>query len=459
MSSTRENLKSRVVRAGAWATAYSVAGIVLRLGSSLILTRLLVPEVFGLVSLSSALLTIVNLFSDIGLGPCVIYHKHGEERAFLDTVRTMTAIRGTLIATVATLVALALKVGVSFGLFAAQSTYNHPDLPAVLMMTALTSVILGFKSPKMFVCERRLDLKTLLSVELVASVVGIAATVCLTWLWRSVWAIVVGGYATALVSVFLSHYWVPGDLGRFGWDKGYAREIIRYGRWVLMSSMAHVLGVNADRLLLGIWLAPTMLGFYTLALNIVGALSSIAVRPFEAVGMSAFSELARERRDALRKAYFRLRLPFDLTSTAAAGFLFATGQLLIDVLYDDRYRTAGRTLQILSFSLMFPRFNVISTVHAALGHPETGSWASVVRLASVVLFVPIAHGLWGYEGTIWAVALFQVPNVLFLLWRNRRFDLNDLLYEVKMLAAWPAGFVLGWSAVQLVPSILALVGR
>jgi O-antigen/teichoic acid export membrane protein len=260
------------------------------------------------------------------------------------------------------------------------------------------------------------------------------------------------------VSVFLSHYWVPGDRGRFGWDKGYAREIIRYGRWVLMSSMAHVLGVNADRLLLGIWLTPTMLGFYTLALNIVGALSSIAVRPFEAVGMSAFSELARERRDALRKAYFRLRLPFDLTSIAAAGFLFATGQLLIDVLYDERYRTAGRTLQVLSFSLMFPRFNVISTVHAALGHPETGSWASVVRLVSVVLFVPTGYKIWGYEGAIWALALFQVPNSIFLLWRNHKFGLNDLLYEAKMLAAWPAGFALGWVAVQLAPPILALVG-
>jgi hypothetical protein len=78
---------------------------------------------------------------------------------------------------------------------------------------------------------------------------------------------------------------------------------------------------------------------------------------------------------------------------------------------------------------------------------------------SVVLFVPVAHELWGYEGTIWAVALFQAPNAVFLLWRNRRFDLNDLLYEVKMLAAWPAGFILGWIAAQLAPSILALVGR
>jgi O-antigen/teichoic acid export membrane protein len=174
--------------------------------------------------------------------------------------------------------------------------------------------------------------------------------------------------------------------------------------------------------------------------------------------MSAFSELARERRDALRKAYFRLRLPFDLTSIAAAGFLFATGQLLIDVLYDERYRTAGRTLQVLSFSLMFPRFNVISTVHAALGHPETGSWASVVRLVSVVLFVPTGYKIWGYEGAIWALALFQVPNSIFLLWRNHKFGLNDLLYEAKMLAAWPAGFALGWVAVQLAPPILALVG-
>jgi O-antigen/teichoic acid export membrane protein len=454
----KASLKQRALRAALWSIVIAAGGTVMRFASSMIMTRLLVPEVFGVVALAGVLYAVVSLLSDIGLRQCVIYNERGEEQDFLDTVWSLSSLRGVFIALIASLVAFGIHGAVSIGWFAAGSVYAHPDLPLVLALTALSSLWMGLKSPKLYLLERRLDLKTIGYVELVSQLAGMVVTIGLTFKWRSVWAIVVGSHVTTLTTLILSHFWIPGPIGRLGWDRKAAREIIQYGRWILLSSTAFVIANSGDRLLLGVWISSAMLGFYMLALNIVSAAESIASRPFTEVGMPAFSEVARRGSNDLRQVYFRFRLPYDLVTVAAAGFLFATGQMLVDVVYDDRYKSAGWTLQILSFSLLFPRFGVAATVHASLGQPQTGSWVNIAKLLSVVTFIPLGHALGGYQGAMWAIAFHMLPSVMITFWRNHRFGLNDFMYELKVLFMWPAGFLAGWLGTLVARPILSWIG-
>jgi O-antigen/teichoic acid export membrane protein len=458
MSNKSGSLKERAVRAGIWITMLGMAGTALRFGSSMIMTRLLVPDIFGIVALAGVVYMIISLLSDIGLRQCVIYSERGEERRFLDTVWSISAMRGAFISVAAALVAAGIGWGASRGWFDPKSVYAHPDLPGVLALTALSSLLLGFKSPKLYVCERHLDFRTVVSLEFLGNFVGAVATIYLTWRWRSVWAIVVGGYANTITTLALSHFSIPGPIGRLRWDKDCAREIVRYGRWILMSSTAYVFASNGDRILLGAWATPAMLGFYMLALNMVNAFESIVSRPFVDVGMPAFSELGRTSRSEVRKKYLRFRRPLDLATVLGSGILFATGQTLIKILYDPRYVDAGRTLQILSMSLLFMRYGTIGVVHSALGRPHTLAWTSVVKLASVYTIIPLGYFIGGYEGAIWAIALHMIPSTAFLFWRNREFQLNDFAFEFRMLLMWPVGFAGGWLAAKSARPVLGMLG-
>jgi O-antigen/teichoic acid export membrane protein len=211
-------------------------------------------------------------------------------------------------------------------------------------------------------------------------------------------------------------------------------------------------------LLFGIWFTPEMLAFYALALNIVQSADMVISRPFTSVGAPAFGEMVRRGGEGLRSVYFRFRLPYDLATVGAAGFLFVAGQMMIDVLYDPRYTAAGRALQIISFSLLFPRYSVIGTVHAAQGNPQYLSAASVIRLISVLIFIPAGYWMGGYEGAMWAMALHMLPSSFFLWWSSRALKLDDVLFELKMLVAWPVGAALGWLAVLIGRPVLALFG-
>lgn len=456
MTAASGSLKSRALRAGIWSTALAFAGTALRFGSSLILTRLLVPEVFGLVALAMVLFAVVALLSDVGLRQSIIYNEKGEDGEFLGTAWGMSAVRGLVISALSGLIALVVYIGQHAGWFAEGTVYAHPQLPAVLALTGLTAAIGGLKSPKVYVCERRLDLRSPGYIELMAQFTGMVATILLALNWRTVWPIVIGAHVSAITTVLLSLFWLKGPIGRMQWNRAYVREIILFGRWVMLSSLAFVVASNADRLMFGIWFSPEMLGFYALALNIVLAADTVISRPFVSVGAPAFGEMVRRGGEGLRRVYFRFRLPYDLISIGAAGFLFAAGQLIIDVLYDPRYTAAGRALQIMSFSLLFPRYNVIGTVHAAHGNPQIGTWASLVRLASVLMFIPVGYRLGGNEGAMWAMAFHMLPASFFLWWSSRALKLDDVLFELKMLAAWPVGAALGWLAVVTMRPLLAL---
>jgi hypothetical protein len=72
-------LVQRVRQAALSAVIGRTGSQALRLLSNLILTRLLFPEAFGLMAIVTAVMTGLQLFSDLGVGPSVIQNESGEE--------------------------------------------------------------------------------------------------------------------------------------------------------------------------------------------------------------------------------------------------------------------------------------------------------------------------------------------------------------------------------------------
>ena len=74
-------------------TGYGGAQVI-RLASSLLLTRLLFEEAFGIMALVTVFMQGLQLFSDIGLGPNIVQNERGDDPKFLNTAWTMQVARG-----------------------------------------------------------------------------------------------------------------------------------------------------------------------------------------------------------------------------------------------------------------------------------------------------------------------------------------------------------------------------
>src|SRR5581483_9669453 len=94
LSLERTSLKQRVLNAGIWSFAAFAVSQVIRLGSSLLLTRLLVPEMFGVMAIAQMVMVGLQLFSDVGLKQTIIQSGRGSDPAFLNTAWVVQILRG-----------------------------------------------------------------------------------------------------------------------------------------------------------------------------------------------------------------------------------------------------------------------------------------------------------------------------------------------------------------------------
>src|SRR3954452_22110302 len=67
--------------------------LVLRFGSSLILTRLLLPEAYGVFGPAMSVMFLLELLCDIGIRPAVVRSANGEDSRFLGTAWAILLVR------------------------------------------------------------------------------------------------------------------------------------------------------------------------------------------------------------------------------------------------------------------------------------------------------------------------------------------------------------------------------
>jgi len=438
------SLKQRVLRAGGWNFAGYGLGQVIRLGSNLIMTRLLVPEMFGVMAIATMVTVILGMLSDIGLRQNIVRSPRGDDPAFLDTAWTVQVLRGIALWLVALGLSFALVLANRNGMVPAGSVYASAVLPLVIAASSFSTVIAGFRSTKWATAFRRFEQKRIMQIELIGQVIAIAVMVVIGVATHSIWALVAGGLLLSVITTVLSHTWMSGHSNRFRWEASALRELFHFGKWVFVSSSVGILAASGDRLLLGGFVDAHVLGLYAIATLILGAIGGGVGRLFVMVLMPALGEIARNERSRLREVYYRMRTPFDLLLLFVAGGLFVCGQLVIDVLYDPRYSDAGGMLKVLALSLFAARYEVANQTYLALGLPRCMAIVNAVDCISLYTLVPLLYWLGGTPAAIWGIALHTLATLPFVFYFNHRLQLNDFRRELALLAALPAGWLCGY---------------
>lgn len=325
-----EALGPRALR-GSLLTLISFGGQnVLRLGSNLLLTRILFPEAFGLMALVQVFIVGLQMFSDMGIQTSVIRSNRGDDPAFLDTAWTFQVLRGAL-----------LWLG-CFGIaFPVATFYGEAQLQDILPVAGLSMLILGFASINMATVNRKLLLGRLTFLELGAQVAGITVMVVLALITESVWALVAGGLVDAVVRAILSHVILPGRRARFALERPAVLELFHFGKWIFLSTVAGFLMQHGDRAILGRYITLTDLAFYNIGFFLAtvpemlnASLNGRILFPLYCNKPPA--ESAENRAKTLRA---RVTLTAGMFAVSVPLILF--GNDLVQLLYDPRYHAAG----------------------------------------------------------------------------------------------------------------------
>lgn len=431
-------LKQRVFKAGRWTMAGFGLSQTIRFGSNLLMTRLLVPEMFGVMAIATMVMYGLALFSDVGLRQNIVQSKRGNDAAFLNTAWVIQILRGVLIWFFALGVSMLVILANRIGMVPADSVYAESSLPYVIAILSASAVIMGFESTKLSEASRNLSLDRITQIEIGSQVAGLVCMIVWVAIDRSIWALVAGSICSSLVKVTLSHVWLQGVANRWQWDNTAFHEIIRFGKWIFVSSILGFLVNSGDRLLLGGLVSTAELGVYVIAFLIFNSVEQVLAKIIGDVAYPALSEIVRERPDGLKSAYYRFHLVIASFTFFCAGILMVSGGELIGLLYDKRYEQAGWMLEILAVALLTIPFRVALLTFMALGKARLHAEIIAIRVLALFVLAPAGFHLFGLHGAVWGIAVsyFSVlPMIIFQKIRHGLFDLGkELLAPIALLA-------------------------
>ena len=426
-----------------WTIAGYGLSMAIRLGSNLLMTRLLVPDVFGIMAISTVIMAGLNMFSDLGLKQNIIHSVRGDDQTFLNTAWVFQIFRGFVLWSFALGIDLILVVAVRHNMAPRASVYADPRLPYVIAALSFSVIIGGFNSTKLFQANRHLALGSVTMLTLAAQLSGVLTMLSWASFDRSISALVAGNICASLVTMLLSHIWLKGNANRWEWEPSAFREIFHFGKWLFVSSILFFIVTNSDRILLGAMVDKDMLGIYVIAFFIVDLIRQGALAVVSNVAFPALSVTARERRNSLRANYYRMHFAITLFVYFCLGALIVSGRALISILYDIRYAQAGWMLQLLSIGLLLVPFQMSIQYFMALGNTRINTVILAVRLASLYIGMPIGFYFFGLPGAIAGAVISDLSTIPIVAFNSSRYGLFDLTKELSFVPMLGLGAVAG----------------
>ncbi|MEC4804028.1 MAG: oligosaccharide flippase family protein [Jaaginema sp. PMC 1079.18] len=394
----------------------------LRLVSNLILTRLLVPELFGLMSLITTFIVGLHLFSDIGIGASLIQNRRGDEPKFYNTAWTLQVVRGISI--------WLLSIPMAY---IAVQVYEDSRLWLLIVVAFGTSIFGGFESIAEHLLSRRVQQGRQQMLFFTTQISAIVITAVWAYFDKSIWALVVGNLVSTFLAMILSYYLlIPGIKHRFTWDKESVRAIAAFGKWIFISTAVTYIAMQADRIILPKLESFEALGIYTVAYTFAYLPQQIVSQLSTKVLFPLFSEFAELPRQELRQKILNKRRLLLFAIALFVALVVSFGDYLIIFLYDERYRKGAWILPILAFGI-WPNvlFDSISKVLMAVGKPQYHAFANMSKAVFVCLSYPLGFFWFGFPGFVTAVALNDLPIYFACLFGLERENLSSLRQDIE----------------------------
>jgi O-antigen/teichoic acid export membrane protein len=253
--------------------------------------------------------------------------------------------------------------------------------------------------------------------------------------------------------LFWSHAINRARPNKFALEWAAVKELLSFGKWIFVSTALMFLASQADRFLLGKFFSMAWFGVYNIAVNlaelpkqVIQRLNGKVIYPL----ITKYAHLSHEElRGKIRAARWRLLLAL----AALLAFFGSAGDIVIHILYDQRYRSAAWILPLLAFG-MWPLI-LLSTIEGsllAIGKSKYAAMGNLAKFLYMIIVLPLAHRFGGETAVILAIALNDIPSYIILNIALAKERLS-LLRQDAALTVLLIGMTAFWFALRLIAGL------
>jgi O-antigen/teichoic acid export membrane protein len=419
----------------------------LRLCFNLILSRLLVPEDFGVMAFALSIYTWFALASDFGLRQSVIAEKLPFSNEFLETYWALQALRSLLLFAACMVGAFFLGIVSSAPNQIVDTTLTDPRTKWYLFGIGICILIDGLRTPFEKSAYRQLARKSIAVIEVSAQVFAGGVMIGAAKLGFGLWSLLLGMLASTIGMLILGFYKFHLKPIRMKLHKGQIRKIVKYARWVWVSSVMQGLINNVDKMIIGTVSAAAIMGLYSIAVTIFSVFAMLLAKIVDEIFNPVLSNIRDKELGQLHANYARCGTLISIGAFVMAAVLFVSAESLIRLLFDKRYVESGLYLTLMAAGLLSARVNMFSALVFTL---NLGSVHMAMNFVRLLLTVGLTLFLYSYFSVLGIAFAFGAAPILMLpvVWYFER-----KVIKSSEPSLWPlffAGvFLLGFAAKQL----------
>ena len=385
-----------------WSAVASYGCQAVRFVTSIVLARLLAPEYFGLLAMAQVFVGFAGTFSTMGFSQSIVQRKRITEE-LLSSLFFVTLAVGCLIAVI---LACASPV------FA--WIYRNPEVTPIIATLSLTFILRAPCLVPAALLTRRLAFNRLAVIDISLAALTATAAITLAWFGWGVWALVWPTVASPLIRIpmlYVASGWRPRPL--FRWSE--VRSVIGFGANLTGFNIFNYFARNADYFIIGVFLGPIPLGYYSLAYGIM-------LRPRDAVtnvlGRVLFPAFSRMQDDdaRLKAAYLRACGAIAFVTFPMMLGLLVVARPFVEVVLGEKW------LSVVPLIYVFAPLGMLQSIGSTVGQlflaKGRADWQFRIGIVRGILIVAsFLIGLpWGILGIATSYTLMIVVTWIPALW-------------------------------------------
>jgi O-antigen/teichoic acid export membrane protein len=408
-------LKQQAISGVKWTGLSNTIKSVLQLLQLACLGRILAASDFGLMAIAMVAIGFSQIFADMGISNAIIYKQHSTKEE-LSSLYWLNIAAGASVFLIVWFVAPTIS-----------SFYKEIQLTDLLRLTGAIFLIVPFGQQFQILLQKELQFNALAIIEVSSSVISTFTAIVTAIAGQGVYSLVWGQLAGAVftaIALMLKGWkkWRP----LFKFNIKDTKEYLGFGLYQIGERSINYFSLNLDKLMIGRLLGTDVLGFYSVAYQLVMRPREIISPVFTKVSFPLFSKIQHD--DArLRNGYLKLIQVIAFITMPVYFGMYGVSDSFVPVLLGKGW---AETIPIFNMMVILGVFYVIANPVGSLllakGRADIGFWYNVFALGLTIPAI-IAGSHWGIMGVLWGLVI-RSAFILF-----------------------PCGCVLNWILIKLKP--------
>lgn len=407
----KTTVKDKTVKGLKWSLVSQVVRFVIQLTSSIVLSRLLFPEDYGLFGMINVLIGYAMIFADFGFSSAIIQKKDISEIQ-LNTIFWLNIA-----------VSIVLSLIFYFSSSWVAAFYDNPALVDVTKLSGLGFLVLSVGLVHSALLAKQMDFKRLFFIMVTSNTVSLLVAIWMAYSGYGVYALV---FQTLLIYLINSVLCILTVKWKPSWQLSFQSitSIINFSKYLFATRTFSYWTRSIDNLLVGKFLNPTALGVYTksyalmtMPLHNVSHLISRVIFP-------SFSALQNDT-EQVRSIYLKVTKTIAMVTFPLMCGILVTADIMVPFVFGEQWIAMVPIVQVLSIAAI-PQS--IGTLNGNL-YMFRGNTKLQFKVSMVMNLIVIAFICFGLFYGIVGVATFYMIGSFTIMYHNFKYPLA--LIEMK----------------------------